>query len=310
MVNSSKKNLLVRPVFRKATLSKIALNLSEEYAWKYAKLFKRHYNDSFDEYLDILTEASDFNANEINFDQNEKIRIIKEETAVVVDGPRVFSKKENSVNFDSRLCTAFCTEERSVKSWMRVSIHYDDIQDKDNYYRKIIDSEKTNILQSLDQIANRCSEWSFQQLKKCLRKKHNDINISLLGHLDIKVFGTDDDDLNSVLNKPENEEKDFKRLLEKPKTHNIIKKNIINSHYSNISFEKIFEEEKDDVFWMFLPLNIEDSEGIARLRNVLFLNFPDGNTIKSIGIGFDDSKLGDLSMISSLRMARWFGKRV
>lgn len=308
-MESIKKELpLVRPVFRKAVIMNIEPEPNEQSAQDYAEAIKNFYDENINEYLKCLAKASKLNFSKLIRDESKYTKVIKEENAFVVYCPSIHSTNDNTLNFDSRLSIAICSKGKKAKIWVKASIY----NGKD--YTGSIKLNNVNILNLLKRIISECSNWSFKKLNELLCNKFPGTNITHAGYLDIDTLGSNEKVLNNILNNLDSKNGNSHKLFEYPNSLNIIKKYyklLIPNLNGNI--EKILKNEPDDTFWTHLPLHLEDNEGYIKYRDVLYLNTPDRSdesTIKSVGIGFDDSKSGILSLLSSIHMVRWYGKQV
>jgi hypothetical protein len=295
----------VRPVYRRAILSVVSPRLTRGRAAALAARFGEHCAARLPELKQVLAQACDNPNSGLAVEEGSEFRVRNEGSTIVLDSPRLRLSPGRHPDFDTRLCTAFCTEGLTTKSWVRVSIHYGPY-----LQRSWVPLDKKELFLRLDRIAKKCSEWSFHRLRSFLKSYAPHVKAAYTNELDIRVMGSNEKRLNIILNSSGPYGMGLGHTTASSTILRVLEKYVRCATAASRTPGKTIPEESDDTFWMHLPLYVANKRGTASLRETLFLNMPDGQTINSVGVGFDDSRLGDLSSAASLHMARWFGKRV
>lgn len=303
-MNVKNQNIMVSPVYRKAALAQIIPAPKKPQAFHIAKVIIKEWDRLGEEYKEKVSSITKISENKIQYAYKEKIRIRKEKKAVVVDFPRLFNNEKESLNFDARICIAICTRQLSTKYWSRVGFPYDDLI-KVSYKPDSLDS--STIL--FRHITDYCSEWLLKRTRKIIEDKLGFKVSPLKYNIEIISIGSYERKLSYYFNKLSDPNINVLELLEKHGADGIF--STYFNKFTDIKGSLLSSVKKSpDCFWLSSPMVFEDSKGHFNRSHFLYLVRSKNNSLQALGLGYDMSRLRNLSQRSSLKVARLLGGEI
>ncbi len=222
-----------------------------------------------------------------------------------VDNPIILANWE-SYHFKIRISTAVCFKNASTKNWTRISL--DKPVSKD-------DKNLDTLSKLYNQITDVCCSISHKNFSSIVQNELNQ-NSKMLDDFKIFTFGVKDEQLGEFLENLDDVDLQIRDLF----TENDSAEKIIKDYYTSLftaSSNDIIEENKYN-FWMSSRTNVLKSkwndQGINKkyydYNNVLYKIMVNDNGIIALGMGYEDSMNKEIAHLSTLQIARLYGKNI
>jgi len=278
----------INPVMRKAKFTLPNQDVDKNIAVQVAEEIQACWNINKPTYINTLSNS--IKGLNISIDNND-CRIRNEgNKAIVFDSP-VMNIANGQNIFSARIITAICYDHYSTKNWTRIS-YLNDCPSDLNLFNELKDQYEL--------ITSTCCDISHKITQKALNKVA-DIESNSIGNCTIMTIGIEDPLLGKYLELFDDIDLQLKDIFT-----NIEAKQLIENYYQHIFNLKEVDPKKNkyDYHWITSPVSFINKLGFIIENNVLYnLRFSDNNIFAN-GIGYDDSKLGVLAKLSSLKIAR------
>jgi len=285
----------IYPVLRKAELSLPSIGIQKSTAKHVATILKKAISNEMTVYLSEIQKIEGITI--IDIDKEESSRIVPEGTiSYVVDSPKI-TAKWGSYLFEIRMTTAVCYQDSSTKNWCRISI-----PQGVNHYDKNLASLKL----IYDKLAAVCCNISKNIFEDILISESNQ-SIKTNGSFTVITFGVNDDQLGAHLDKFDDIDLRLKDLFSKDEKA----KELITKYYRSLfNIGDIPLSQDDNNFWLTSPIDTISPEGFLDDRNALYNIIVSENEVLALGLVHDTSEDKKLANLSSLNVARIFGKEI
>lgn len=281
--------------FSRSKAKEIASHL--ENSWKTDKTKK----SLLDKIIKIIPATSN-----LKFAPSEQLRIRDEHIATVLDFPRIYC--EEGINFDSRFCISLCHIARSTKIWSRIHLHFNDIT---NTYCSYGKEELNNFRNSHKMIADTISKWAFTFYKDTLQLYNKEYQMNYLGDLNLYALGVNDNKLNCIIEKFEDQEKNLNTIKNSEQIKRYFKH--WNDFFGNDFVNDNLITNSDDHFWFNTSSIVLNNQNLEKRSLIYFSKLKTENNTSIInlsGIGYDNLSTDYLTMRSSHRISRYYGSKI
>ena len=224
---------------------------------------------------------------------------------VVVDLPRFLL----SGSIEARICIAMCTGDKSTKVWMRVGMPISDSSGR--YPEGFVTEDVGSVIRSYRKIAHAGREWArtfFRGFRKAARPAG--VFMRRGGSFDVITLGVNDDEVMSAMELLDDRDARVASLLESDRGQYVLR-------YIDLALKAATSEDESprtratrERVWFVSAVPLVSPQNMLEERRVLFLMVSSGDEAIAVGVGYDDSHIGDLSQRSSLRAARWIATKV
>lgn len=304
--SSSDKEPSVRPVIRQGILVTIK-NPTTDLAIKVLDRLARDWNRFCHEYEDKVVTAVNKSGYRICFIDSEPWKH-REGSTYVMDFPRLQYYIGDQAFFNTRICIAICTKEKSTKVWSRVSLPLQ--EEKLSVSSAIPLKELKSIAFLYRKINTEACKWMYGKLKEVISEKYPDRTIIDWGWLEISSLGGKDEYLARFSEELLNSDITAAEILREPGASKTFLSYFRPLSQIRSLDEFAGEKKTKKWFWFSIPIPIESESGHIELRQVLYLMRKLGSEYQAIGIGYDDSIDGDLALKAAAKAARWIGEDV
>jgi len=265
----------------------------------------KNWKDAQEKYKEIIATEAKISSEDLRFYGEEGSWTRWEENTYVLDLPRIqFTDYKYQNSFNTRLCVAICTGKMSTKVWSRVGMPLDESHVK---ARLAIPIARLNHVAALyRKIAQATANWMSNQLIEIARIKHPKMKIKQRREIEISAFGLRDKGLETSFEQFTETEINAIDILKEKEANNRL-----SFYYQNAS------NKKDDLYnlsmedpnssWFTSSVKVLTTRGYFQTREVLYLMRPINEKTELIGLGYDDSAMGDLAHRSVIKVSRWLG---
>lgn len=280
-------------------------NPDEKQAGELLEAFAAKLRDWQDDYQQTIASAIDTDKSQLTF-EDDAPRLGWEENAYVLDYPRLRIRTEGRV-LETRLCVAVCTGVSSSKVWTRVSMP----ADVPSMQARVGIEQIEVLCPKFRAIANSSVEWGFGRLKELLQEHLPHKTFHEKGIIKATSLGIWDDDLAHA----------FERLgangvtaanvlagdekLDEKLTSYCRKISSACDHRSLRDYAE--KREERGITWFKMPLCAVREDGSVVYRPVLYLMLGAHYGSEILGLAYDDSESGDLTLRSGAALSKVIG---
>jgi hypothetical protein len=277
------------PVVRRGKLARHSPLLKKRQTARAAKILKDLWPEWQHEYVAKMAEIAGINPRDLAVAENEIVRYRMDGDTPMIDLPRIRTTHGGSYQFDQRNCVALCIEPYSSKIWSRIGLpdHHagaalKDVRALTNRFRRHADE---------------ATEWFYEEFFRLTADAYKGTRrIRDNAVLEVTTVGLrfegdfQQDDLDAWLFA------DDTANLANPALRDLI------AAAANVDFD--IAELEEDAYWLPVPTALDSRNRKVVPRRVLYLSRTVGDVVQFVGVGLDDSSLGELANDVGLKLAR------
>lgn len=255
-----------------------------------------------EEYKKVVSNSAKVNIGSVKLLQTEKPHGRWEGNTRVIDFPRLQFLDDGKPVFEVRFCVAICTGKMSTKCWVRVGppVYQPPI------FPKVFISEIETVVAQYRSVTHDTSQWLFDTVEPIIRQhvKH----FTQRGCLEVSSFGIRDHNLRRHFEQLSEADTNLADVLQNEDVYTKLSfyfNRICNPPCDLRSF--ITSEESKDTLLFTSPIAVRTLDHYIKLRQVLYLMRPLNGKAQVIGLAYDDSESGDISLKSATRVASILG---
>lgn len=292
----------VVPALRRGVLLELDPSPSKRVAAQLVNSLKSEWARRSGEFFSLIADQTQLPRTDLDFSADGKVARYWEGQTLVLDFPRVLSSNEK-FPFDTRLCFAICTK-KSTKIWSRVSLPYG-YRTSDAIGTPL--STLSELIGVFRPLAIVTLNWALSLALEVVGRSTS-VSSGVEQLVEVTALGIRDHRLKEPFESLAISDLSAEEFLSEPAVDRELSAyaNLVANLNGPLSLIGNIEPES---FWFSAPATVEVNAGVLQNRELLYLvRAEEGGLTQAIGLGYDDSAMGDLANRSAIKTIRSFGE--
>lgn len=232
----------------------------------------------------------------------ESVRKRQEDQTLVLDCPRITTSEGERFQFDNRVCLALCLESLSSKVWSRVGMPLGRSHSQPAAFR-----EPEDVIAAFHRINDAAMSWLADLLDEAVRDDAPEYKIQRGIRLEVVALGVKDEPLKHILESIEDESLQIEDVLDDRAAREALRFYLkkVGGVRGGL---RVGNKLSADTHWLPSYAVVEIDGGFLVPREVLYFIEQSDDSTRAVGVGYDDSKLGELAHRSALVIAKRLAK--